>query len=287
MTIGSCSTRFDQTCSIVLTKLGETDIRASSCRDSICGITSFVNSESQLTGKEQREDLLSILPHSKRPLRNGRSYSFYSSPRTSYINRIEYHSRSYLHSACPARVSSSGHRGNGFLLSRRLFRNSHEKIHRIINSVPSTFISSRSFDDVALRALSHLSSLFSLFKLLCLIILYPIARGCHYLSVLADRENLIRAASTGRSAFILCQAGASACCYFLPPPSLSFLASRFRSMHDVMTKQKFTREQIAERIVEHGDLLVIYSNKIYRLNAWIKHHPGGEMVILHMIGKVK
>ena len=58
-------------------------------------------------------------------------------------------------------------------------------------------------------------------------------------------------------------------------------------MHDVMTKQKFTREQIAERIVEHGDLLVIYSNKIYRLNAWIKHHPGGEMVILHMIGKVK
>ena len=58
-------------------------------------------------------------------------------------------------------------------------------------------------------------------------------------------------------------------------------------MNDIMHKQKFTREQIAERIVEHGDLLVIYSNKIYRLNAWIKHHPGGEMVILHMIGKVR
>jgi delta8-fatty-acid desaturase len=53
-----------------------------------------------------------------------------------------------------------------------------------------------------------------------------------------------------------------------------------------LEKQKYTREQIAERIIDHGDLLVIHSNKIYRLNAWIKHHPGGEMVILHMIGKV-
>ncbi len=54
-----------------------------------------------------------------------------------------------------------------------------------------------------------------------------------------------------------------------------------------MEKKKYTREEIAQRIVDHGDLLVIYSNKIYRLNSWIKHHPGGEMVILHMIGKVR
>lgn len=54
-----------------------------------------------------------------------------------------------------------------------------------------------------------------------------------------------------------------------------------------MEKTKYTREQIAERIIDHGDLLVIYMNKIYRLNAWIKHHPGGEMVILHMVGKVR
>jgi cytochrome b involved in lipid metabolism len=54
-----------------------------------------------------------------------------------------------------------------------------------------------------------------------------------------------------------------------------------------MEKTKYTREQIAERIIEHGDLLVIHTNKIYRLNAWIKNHPGGEMVILHMVGKVR
>ena len=51
-------------------------------------------------------------------------------------------------------------------------------------------------------------------------------------------------------------------------------------------QQTYTREQIAARIVDHGDHLVIYKNKIYRLNNWIKHHPGGEMVILHMIGRV-
>ncbi|CAF4763466.1 unnamed protein product [Rotaria sp. Silwood1] len=52
-----------------------------------------------------------------------------------------------------------------------------------------------------------------------------------------------------------------------------------------MEKKHYTREQIAQRIIDHGDLLVIYYNKIYRLNSWIKYHPGGEMAILHMIGK--
>lgn len=52
-------------------------------------------------------------------------------------------------------------------------------------------------------------------------------------------------------------------------------------------KKIYTREEIAQRIVDHGDLLVIYCNKIYRLNSWIKYHPGGEMAILHMIGKVR
>jgi len=52
-------------------------------------------------------------------------------------------------------------------------------------------------------------------------------------------------------------------------------------------KGKYTRKQIAQRIIDHGDLLVIYFNKIYRLNSWIKHHPGGEMVILHMVGRVR
>jgi cytochrome b involved in lipid metabolism len=54
-----------------------------------------------------------------------------------------------------------------------------------------------------------------------------------------------------------------------------------------MEKKSYTRKQIAQRIIENEDLLIIYSNKIYRLNSWIKHHPGGDMVILHMIGKVR
>ena len=50
--------------------------------------------------------------------------------------------------------------------------------------------------------------------------------------------------------------------------------------------KSYTREEIAHRIVDHGDDLIIYMKKIYRLNSWIPHHPGGEMVVRHMIGKV-
>ena len=58
------------------------------------------------------------------------------------------------------------------------------------------------------------------------------------------------------------------------------------TMNNALEKKVYTRQEIAERIADHGDLLVIHSNKIYRLNSWIKHHPGGDMVILHMVGKV-
>ncbi|CAF3385943.1 unnamed protein product [Rotaria sp. Silwood1] len=50
-------------------------------------------------------------------------------------------------------------------------------------------------------------------------------------------------------------------------------------------KKKYTREEIARRIVKDDDLLIIYQNKVYRLNTWIKYHRGGELAILHMIGK--
>ena len=49
----------------------------------------------------------------------------------------------------------------------------------------------------------------------------------------------------------------------------------------------FSRNDIAKRINDHGDSLIIYANRVYRLNNWIKHHPGGPLVIFHMIGKVK
>lgn len=54
----------------------------------------------------------------------------------------------------------------------------------------------------------------------------------------------------------------------------------------MILEKVLTREQIAERIIKHGDLLVIYDGKVYRLNSWINKHPGGDLVIFHMIGKV-
>ena len=50
--------------------------------------------------------------------------------------------------------------------------------------------------------------------------------------------------------------------------------------------KELTRKDVAKRVNEHGDMLIIYENRVYRLNRWIDHHPGGPLVILHMIGKV-
>ncbi|CAF0831873.1 unnamed protein product [Didymodactylos carnosus] len=52
----------------------------------------------------------------------------------------------------------------------------------------------------------------------------------------------------------------------------------------IKARPTYTRDEIAKKIA-NGDLLVIYVSKIYRLNNWIKHHPGGQMPILHMVGK--
>lgn len=46
----------------------------------------------------------------------------------------------------------------------------------------------------------------------------------------------------------------------------------------------FTRREIEGRIAD-GDVLVLYQNTILRLNAWQHLHPGGRLVIHHMVGR--
>lgn len=46
----------------------------------------------------------------------------------------------------------------------------------------------------------------------------------------------------------------------------------------------FTRRQIEARIAA-GDTLVISDNYVLRLNNWQKLHPGGRLVIQHMVGR--
>lgn len=40
-----------------------------------------------------------------------------------------------------------------------------------------------------------------------------------------------------------------------------------------------------EGMIAEDKLIIIVDNKVLRLDAWIKFHPGGDMAIKHMVGK--
>ncbi|CDW97996.1 hypothetical protein [Sporisorium scitamineum] len=45
-----------------------------------------------------------------------------------------------------------------------------------------------------------------------------------------------------------------------------------------------TRAQLAERIAQ-GETLVLHRRKIYKVDRWLARHPGGELTILHFVGR--
>ncbi|CAG8627923.1 1055_t:CDS:1 [Cetraspora pellucida] len=47
----------------------------------------------------------------------------------------------------------------------------------------------------------------------------------------------------------------------------------------------YLTKQEVEKRVQNGQILIIYNNKVYKLNKWINYHPGGELAIINMIGK--
>lgn len=46
----------------------------------------------------------------------------------------------------------------------------------------------------------------------------------------------------------------------------------------------FTRDQV-EELIAAGDVLVVADHHLLRLNAWQDLHPGGRLVIQHMVGR--
>jgi len=46
----------------------------------------------------------------------------------------------------------------------------------------------------------------------------------------------------------------------------------------------FTRREI-EGLIAAGDALVITQNDVLRLNGWQDKHPGGRLVVQHMVGR--
>lgn len=45
-----------------------------------------------------------------------------------------------------------------------------------------------------------------------------------------------------------------------------------------------TRGDIEDRIAK-GDVIVIYHDKVIKMNSWLPRHPGGELLVRHFIGR--
>ena len=53
---------------------------------------------------------------------------------------------------------------------------------------------------------------------------------------------------------------------------------------DGLPKRVLTRAQLAERIAQ-GEVLVVHRRLVYKLDNWIHRHPGGDVAILHFVGR--
>jgi delta8-fatty-acid desaturase len=49
-------------------------------------------------------------------------------------------------------------------------------------------------------------------------------------------------------------------------------------------KKTLTRVQVAKRIAA-GETLVLHRRRVYKLDSWLARHPGGELAILHFVGR--
>ena len=45
-----------------------------------------------------------------------------------------------------------------------------------------------------------------------------------------------------------------------------------------------TRCQV-ERMIANGATIIIVNNKVLKVDAWLKYHPGGGKPIMHMVGR--
>lgn len=46
----------------------------------------------------------------------------------------------------------------------------------------------------------------------------------------------------------------------------------------------YSRREI-EKLIAEGRKIIIVNTKVLKVDAWLKYHPGGDLAILHMIGR--
>lgn len=40
-----------------------------------------------------------------------------------------------------------------------------------------------------------------------------------------------------------------------------------------------------EDLIARGDVIIIFHDKVIKINSWLPRHPGGELLVRHFIGR--
>lgn len=52
-----------------------------------------------------------------------------------------------------------------------------------------------------------------------------------------------------------------------------------------MDRDQTLSQRTVEGMIADGDTIVMFQDSVLRLNSWIEKHPGGRLVIAHMVGR--
>jgi delta8-fatty-acid desaturase len=52
-----------------------------------------------------------------------------------------------------------------------------------------------------------------------------------------------------------------------------------------MTRNRLLSSRQIEGRIADGQTIVIYNDHVLRLDSWLQEHPGGQLAILHMVGR--
>jgi delta8-fatty-acid desaturase len=58
------------------------------------------------------------------------------------------------------------------------------------------------------------------------------------------------------------------------------LKPAYRTQKDTILSRRYIEGQIAE-----GKHIIIFDDRVLKVDAWIKFHPGGDKSIKHMVGR--
>ena len=51
------------------------------------------------------------------------------------------------------------------------------------------------------------------------------------------------------------------------------------------TTSQILSPRVVEGMIADGHAIVIFEEKVLRLDGWMEKHPGGKLAILHMVGR--